>query len=301
MNDAPLAARDDAADGAAHLPGAAAAEALLARIDAAARRVETPCGDGSMVWRVWGEGPPLVLFHGGSGSWRHWVRNIEALAAQRTLICPDLPGLGESAMPAPALDPAPIAAEVRAGLAQVLGEGVRYDLAGFSFGALLAGHLSAQAGPELASVTLVGAGALGLPRPRTELVKVRDKQGEDRLAAHRANLEILMVADPRSVDALALVIQEYNTRHARFRSRGFAHTASLKDAVAQARCPVALLYGERDAIAWPDMESRFAALRSVQPEAWTGVIPGAGHWVAYEAAASFNAMLLDMLARRGRE
>ncbi len=300
MNDAPLAARDDAADGAAHLPGAAAAEALLARIDAAARRVETPCGDGSMVWRVWGEGPPLVLFHGGSGSWRHWVRNIEALAAQRTLICPDLPGLGESAMPAPALDPAPIAAEVRAGLARVLGEGVRYDLAGFSFGALLAGHLSAQAGPELASVTLVGAGALGLPRPRTELVKVRDKQGEDRLAAHRANLEILMVADPRSVDALALVIQEYNTRHARFRSRGFAHTASLKDAVAQARCPVALLYGERDAIAWPDMESRFAALRSVQPEAWTGVIPGAGHWVAYEAAASFNAMLLDMLARRGR-
>lgn len=300
MNDAPLAARDDAAGSAAHLPGAAAAEALLARIDAAARRVETPCGDGSMVWRVWGEGPPLVLFHGGSGSWRHWVRNIEALAAQRTLICPDLPGLGESAMPAPALDPAPIAAEVRAGLAQVLGEGVRYDLAGFSFGALLAGHLSAQAGPELASVTLVGAGALGLPRPRTELVKVRDKQGEDRLAAHRANLEILMVADPRSVDALALVIQEYNTRHARFRSRGFAHTASLKDAVAQARCPVALLYGERDAIAWPDMESRFAALRSVQPEAWTGVIPGAGHWVAYEAAASFNAMLLDMLARRGR-
>jgi pimeloyl-ACP methyl ester carboxylesterase len=28
------------------------------------------------------------------------------------------------------------------------------------------------------------------------------------------------------------------------------------------------------------------------------VIPGAGHWVAYEAAESFNAMLLDMLRRR---
>ena len=34
------------------------------------------------------------------------------------------------------------------------------------------------------------------------------------------------------------------------------------------------------------------------PEAWTGGIPGAGQWVAYEAAASFNAMLLDMLRRR---
>ena len=280
--------------------GTVAAEALLARLDAAARRVETPCGEGSMVWRLWGEGPPLVLFHGGSGSWRHWVRNIEPLAARRTVICPDLPGLGESAMPPPALDPAPIAAVVREGLARVLGAGTRYDLAGFSFGALLAGHVSAQAGPELASVTLVGAGALGLPRPRTELVKVRDKEGAERIAAHRANLEILMVADPRSVDALALAIQDHNTRHARFRSRGFAHTASLRDAVAKARCPVALLYGERDAIAWPDVEARFAALRSVQPEAWTGVIPGAGHWVAYEAAESFNAMLPDMLARRHR-
>jgi pimeloyl-ACP methyl ester carboxylesterase len=274
---------------------------IIASLEASARRVETPCGSGAMVWRLWGEGPPLVLFHGGSGSWRHWIRNVEPLArAGRTVICPDLPGLGESAMPAPATDPAPIAAEVRAGLTRVLGEGVRYDLAGFSFGALLAGHLSAEAGAELASVTLVGAGALGLPRPRTELEKVRDKEGEARFAAHRRNLEILMVADPRSVDPLALAIQEYNTRQARFRSRGFAHTASLRDAVARARCPVALLYGERDAIAWPDVEARFAALRGVQPEAWTGVIPGAGHWVAYEAAESFNAMLLDMLARRHR-
>ena len=48
------------------------------------------------------------------------------------------------------------------------------------------------------------------------------------------------------------------------------------------------------------MPLRFAALQDVQPEAWSGVIPGAGHWVAYEAAASFNAMLDDMLKRRFR-
>jgi pimeloyl-ACP methyl ester carboxylesterase len=288
-------------------------EALLARLDGAARRVETPCGEGRMVWRLWGSGPPLVLFHGGSGSWRHWVRNIEPLARRgRTVVCPDLPGLGESSMPpgvpsvprggdgAPpsAGDPAPVAALVGRGLAGVIGEGTRYDLVGFSFGAMLSGHVAAQAGAELRSVTLVGAGALGLPRPRTELMKVRDKQGEARVAAHRHNLATLMVADPRSIDALALLIQEYNTEHGRFRSRGFAAGASLRDAIARARAPVALLYGERDAIAWPEVELRFAALRAVQPEAWTGVIPGAGHWVAYEAAEAFNAVLLDMLARR---
>src|SRR5215212_8169296 len=133
-------------------------EAVLAALEALARRHETPCGDGAMVWREWGPRGggterPLVLFHGGSGSWRHWVRNVEKLSAERRLLCPDLPGLGESAMPLRSDGPAPIAAVVRAGLTRVLGEGAPYDLAGFSFGALIAGHVAAEAGPELRSVT----------------------------------------------------------------------------------------------------------------------------------------------------
>lgn len=257
-----------------------------------------------MVWREWGPPgggaePPLVLFHGGSGSWRHWVRNIERLSADRRLLCPDLPGLGDSAMPPPQADgPAPIAAVVRSGVARVLGEGTPYDLAGFSFGALIAGHVAAEAGPELRSVTLVGAASLGLLRQRTDLVTVRDKQGEARIAAHRHNLAALMFADPARIDALALLVQDRNTTEARFRSRGFAGTDLLLRAIARARAPAALIYGERDAIAWPEVESRFAALRSVRPDAWTGMIPGAGHWVAYEAAPAFDAMLLDMLGRR---
>lgn len=275
-----------------------APEALLRRLGAAARRVETPCGEGRMAWHVWGEGEPLVLLHGGSGSWRHWVRNIGPLSRDRMLVCPDTPGLGESAMPPEAGTPAPVAAVIREGIARVLGPGRRYDLCGFSYGALLSGHVAAQAGEELRSVTLVGAGALGPKRQVTELTKVRSLEGEARIAAHRHNLAALMFADPRNIDALALAVQEWNTRHARFVSRGFAGTTGLRDAIARARCPVALIYGERDAIAWPEVELRFQALRAVQPEAWTGVIPGAGHWVAYEAAESFNAMLADMLRRR---
>jgi pimeloyl-ACP methyl ester carboxylesterase len=275
-----------------------APEAMLARLEASARRFETPCGDGTMAWHIWGEGEPLVLLHGGSGSWRHWARNVGPLSQHRMVVCPDIPGLGDSALPPPADSPAPVAAVIRAGIGQVLGEATRYDLCGFSFGALLSGHVAAQAGAELRSVTLVGAGALGLKRQVTELTRVRSLEGEARIAAHRHNLAALMFADPANIDALSLVIQEWNTRRARFQSRGFASSTSLRDSVAQARCPVALLYGERDAIAWPEVELRFEALRSVQPEAWTGVIPGAGHWVAYEAAETFNAMLLDMLRRR---
>ena len=34
--------------------------AFLNRLEAAAWRTETPCGNGTMVWRSWGEGPVLV-------------------------------------------------------------------------------------------------------------------------------------------------------------------------------------------------------------------------------------------------
>ena len=40
---------------------------FVAGVAAKAERLETPCGDGVMVWRVWGSGPPLVLLHGGYG------------------------------------------------------------------------------------------------------------------------------------------------------------------------------------------------------------------------------------------
>ena len=53
----------------------------------------------AMVWHQWGEGPPLIMLHGGSGSWRHWALNIRFLAKHYTLYVGDLPGLGDSADP----------------------------------------------------------------------------------------------------------------------------------------------------------------------------------------------------------
>lgn len=96
-----------------------------------ARRAETPCGDGALVWRAWGQGRPLVLLHGGSGSWRHWLRNIASFARDRMVLCPDLPGLGDSDMPPGQADPDSIARILRCGLRQVIGE-QSYDLVGFS-------------------------------------------------------------------------------------------------------------------------------------------------------------------------
>src|SRR5260370_12944342 len=104
-------------------------------------RIERPCGAGSMVWHCWGGGPPLVLLHGGYGSWSHWIRNVLPLSRWFRVIAPDLPGLGDSATP-----PEPWTAE---GLAQIIVAGLdkigpRSDelpLAGLSFGRVVCGHV----------------------------------------------------------------------------------------------------------------------------------------------------------------
>ncbi|MFN7341334.1 MAG: alpha/beta fold hydrolase [Opitutia bacterium] len=270
--------------------------AALRAVGEPARRGETPCGDRALVWRAWGEGRPLVMLHGGSGSWRHWLRNIPAFTGQRMVICPDLPGLGDSDMPPPGAGPADIAAILRDGLRCVLGD-TQYDLVGFYFGALCAGHLAATDPDHCASLTIVGAGALGFQRSPTELVKVRPLEGAEREAANRHNLAALMFADASRIDEVALAMQDLHTRRARFKSRGWASTDSLKQASLRSRAPLGAIYGEQDAIARPHVQLRLDLVHEMRPGARTELIQGAGHWVAYEAAEAFNAALARVLAR----
>lgn len=266
----------------------------IATLEASATRHRTP---GDILWREWGSGVPLVLLHGGSGSWMHWLRNIAALAAHYRLLVPDMPGLGESAMPAEET-PEGAARPLAEGLDALLGQDRRYHLAGFSFGANVGGHLAALEGARVLSFTAIGAASLGLPRPPLDLLKLLDKTGEARREAHRENLARLMIHDRARIDDTALEIQEHNTRQARLRSRGFAGTTMLRDALAVARAPLAGIWGEHDAVAWPDVRARLEVLRGLDPGLLEAVIPDAGHWVAYEASAQFNAALLAILAQR---
>jgi pimeloyl-ACP methyl ester carboxylesterase len=271
--------------------------ALLDRLERSARRTETPCGDGTMVWRSWGNGPVLVLFHGGAGSWRHWAHNIDMLSRDYRLLVPDLPGLGESAFPPEGDDAAHVAEIVARGIDVVLGADVQYDVAGFSFGGTMASCVGAIHGTRVRSVTIVGSSGVGPAGSAVELMKVRHLSGDERVAAHRTNLNRLMIADPAKIDDLALAIQEWNTRHSRLKTPTLSRSGALQRAIAQVHVPVNGIWGELDAPANPRAPQRVAALRALRPDADVRMIPGAGHWVAYEAPEQFHAILLEMLGR----
>ena len=269
--------------------------AFVKGVAAEARRVETRCGNGHMVWHVWGDGPPLALLHGGYGSWTHWIRNVIHLSRTFTVAAPDLPGLGESATP-----PEPHTAE---GLASIVVEGLEVvfpelgglHIAGFSFGGVLGGHVAAQLGDRVRGFTIVGSNGLGLVRQPTALRRVPDNASEaEALAVARHNLAALMIADPAKIDELAVYIQAQNAPRGRVKSRRFSRAETLARALPLIKARIDGIWGERDATAYPHLDDRARALRNVQPDARFEVIPGAGHWVQYEAADKFNRLLADI-------
>ncbi|WP_404480459.1 alpha/beta fold hydrolase [Novosphingobium sp. BL-52-GroH] len=268
----------------------------LAAIEARARRVETPCGDGTMVWRVWGEGgdEPLVLAHGGQGSWTHWVRNIERLSRHRRLIVPDLPGHGGSAMPQTS-DHEGIAAALAAGLATVLGPvGLPVDLCGFSFGGVALAHLAALHPHVARRLVIVGCGGLGTPMGHPRLGRVGGLVGEERRAALKANLLGLMLHDPDSADDLAIHMLLPNAKAARLHVPPLVVPDRLARILPAVAVPVDAIWGECD-LPHPDPAVQEAALRSVQPEALFRVVADAGHWAMYERPEAFEAALLEIL------
>ena len=274
---------------------------ILDRIQQQATRYETPCGDGKMIWHLWDQSgdtaPVVVLCHGGAGSWRHWIRTIPALVPTYRVLVPDLPGLGESDFPPDGNDAFAIATIVADGADLIIGPETSYDVAGFSFGATMAACVGVLRGTRVRSVTIIGSSGVGALGSAVNLEKVRHLEGQERRDTHRTNLNRLMIADPAKIDDLAIAIQDWNTVRSRLRTPAISRSGVIMRAIDQLQSPLNGMWGELDAPANPKGPERVAILRAHRPEADIRLIPKTGHWAAYEAADTVNAILLEMLAR----
>ena len=249
-----------------------------------------------VIWRQWGDGPPLVLLHGGHGNWLHWAKNMEALAERFTVWVPDMPGYGDSDVPAaPTL--AALVDLLQATLDQLLGTGTPIHLVGFSFGGLVAATLAAQRG-HISRMALLGPGGHGGPRrPVGALVPWRaaKESGDVEALAQvmRHNLGLHMLHAPASIDSQALHIHTAACLNTRFYSKAISHAGGLAAALKLYPGPLLLAWGEHDVTAVPEQAAR--TLREGRADCATQLVPGAGHWVQYERAQAVNHLLLGWL------
>lgn len=266
------------------------------------RSFATALGDGEpLVWQRWGEGSsdsrPLVLLHGGFGSWNHWLANLPELMSQRQVWTLDLPGLGVSGdMPEP-YTTRHFAELIWNGLAELLGPEAHFDLAGFSFGAIIGGAVAALAGQSCERFTMIGAAGFGDLHVQVSLLPIpsSDTPTAEANAIHSENLRRLMLSKPESVDEMAVHLHADNLARFRFRSRRLAGSNDLAEILPDIKARLVGVWGSDDATAGGlvGIEKRAEMLRAVQPDAEFHILPGVGHWAMYEAPDLVNVILLE--------
>ncbi len=270
----------------------------IAALEATARIHRSHCHEGEMVWRIWGQGTPLVLMHGGHGSWLHWVHNIPAFSDERMVLAPDLPGHGESALPADELSADHNAEICLAGLREIIGD-APFDTVGFSYGGVIAGHTAALAQSQARHFVMVGTGGLGLTRgDKKDMINWKHMSDPvARVAAHRHNLNVLMLRG--EIDELALYIQCTTLPQGRVPAKKIAFDNTLARLLPVMHAQPTAIWGEHDATVGSYMHEREAMLGALPRPVPIHIIEAVGHWVQYEAAEEFNALLREVLAQPG--
>lgn len=255
-----------------------------------------------VAWRSFGKGEPMVLLHGGAGSWLHWIKNIDALAEHFQVIAIDQPGYGDSDpvdwnLPGDAyLD------LVHRAISAIVRDAPWVHIAGFSFGGFIAADLARRFDHRCAALSMTGGAGYGRPEGRGFTLDSRrrmaerlgrDPSADEIWAMQKENLGKLMIWDKAKLDDWAVDMQVLNVARTRFDSRTLSWTDGTVDRVAELGCPVMVVYGEHDAAAIPPIPDRIARIKDVHADARIEIIPGCGHWAMYEAPAAVNTLMID--------
>lgn len=253
-----------------------------------------------------GEGPPLVLLHGFTGSADTWRGLAESLAGEYRTIAPDLIGHGRSPAPA-ALDRYRMerAADELVALLRERGHG-RAAWLGYSLGGRVALHVAARHPEAVAALALEGASP-GIADAAERAARVRS---DEALAARieRDGVEafvdewerVPLFATQRALPAeTRAAVRAVRVSHAArglansLRGMGAGAQEPLQGRLGEMRAPALLLAG--------DLDAKYAALAAemarTMPNATMSLIAGAGHAAHLERPEAFLRPLREFLRR----
>lgn len=258
---------------------------------------------------VQGEGPALVMLHGGgpgASGMSNYSRNVEALSRHFTVIVPDMPGYGRSTKRINKADTFGDLADAMRGMLDEMGI-ERAHFAGNSLGGAAALKLALEWPDRVSRIVLMGPGGIGTTRslPTKGLNRLLDYyKGE---GPTRAKLEDFirnyLVFDGQSVDA-AMIDTRYQASidPQVVAAPPLTRPPGLKavwrmDLTRDARLPklekpVLVLWGANDKVNRP---SGAGWLQRNLPNCDSYVFARTGHWVQWERAGEFNAVTAAFL------
>ena len=260
----------------------------------------TPSAGPEIVYRRLGRGETMLVFHGGSGSYRHWIRNLGALAERFTVYALDLPGFGDSGDVPQDISLEDYVGRTAEAVQLMCPDSDPFHVVGFSFGGMIGAGLVTCLKPRMTRLTLLAPGGMGRSNTNSrsyKLLRARPHMEEEEiLAIHRTNLENMMLRDAGKIDEDTVTLHRESIERARFRNWGLSWTDSVVGYLAQSEFPVQFLIGEYDVVARPSVANRLERVRAAKPDIRTHVVPGAGHWAQYESPDTVNALLLGFHA-----
>jgi len=247
-----------------------------------------------------GQGPPLVLLHGGMGSWTHWVRNLKAFATHFSVHALDLPGFGASDDINPDTSLDDYIGRVVTAIDALIPAPRPFRLAAFSFGGFIGAGVLARMQDRVLRASLLAPGGWGPHKGGAVLemkARRRDMTPAEVDAVIRYNLSVMMLADPRAIDAETMAIQRHNVDAARFKHKRIRTEFRVLEFLGATRMPLQLLWGALDRNAYPSFHDRAEKARGVRPDLEFAIVPDAGHWAQYEGAAAYNDLARTFLLR----
>lgn len=253
--------------------------------------------------RTGGQGEDMLLFHGGMGSWRHWIRNLEPLSEHFVVHALDLPGYGDSdGVPKriPADDYFDL---VHGALIERFPGDSSMRIAAFSFGAVVSSSIVPRLGARVKGLSLIGPSGFGPAKVERKLDTKNYKLAGDDEAAFEAimrqNLMAVMLAHPETINDEVLAVQKACVQlHKGMNSRDVSVLDVVPDNLAASPCPVQIIFGELDQVVRGELEDRLDRCRAARPDVDIRIISNTGHWAMYEGADGVNEALLDFHCAR---
>lgn len=251
-----------------------------------------------------GTGPPLVCIHGLGSHHGVWDPVVDRLAERRTVFAVDLPGFGRSAPLPDGTVPTPTA------LAHAVGDELdargieRAEAVGNSLGGLVAIHLAAQ--DRASAVVAISPAGMATPGERlysrVVLKAVRALATTLRPlaptllrpAVTRTLLASWAAARPWRMPADVAIAGAYALADALSFEDALDATPVVvdQDVLDRVRCPVAILWGTRDAVLPQRQLQRWA---EALPHARIGRFPRLGHTPMSDAPDAVAAAILEGL------